>query len=172
MRVIGFAGWSGSGKTTLVVRLIPELTRRGFSVSTLKHTHHDFDVDTPGKDSYEHRAAGAREVLVVSARRAALISEWRGAPEPSLGRLLRRLAPVDLVLVEGYKRERLAKIELFRARLGKPPLHPDDPDIVALATDEPAPEAALPRVSIDDIPAIADLVLAYAEPIGRLAQSD
>ena len=126
MRVIGFAGWSGAGKTTLIVRLIPELNRRGFSVSTIKHAHHNFDLDQPGKDSYEHRAAGAEEVLVASANRVALMRELRGAPEPSLAELLRLLKNVDLVLVEGFKRDPLPKIEVFRAANGKPPLYPDD----------------------------------------------
>ena len=116
MRVIGFAGWSGAGKTTLIVRLIPELNRRGLSVSTIKHAHHNFDLDQPGKDSYEHRAAGAEEVLVASANRVALMRELRGAPEPSLAELLRLLKNVDLVLVEGFKRDPLPKIEVFRAR--------------------------------------------------------
>ena len=120
MRVIGLAGWSGAGKTTLVLRLIPELERRGYSVSTLKHAHHDFDIDKPGKDSFEHRAAGAREVLVASANRLALMRELRGAPEPSLADLLRMLAPVDIVLIEGFKREAHAKIEVHRAVAGKP----------------------------------------------------
>ncbi len=126
MRVIGFAGWSGAGKTTLIVRLIPELNRRGLSVSTIKHAHHNFDLDQPGKDSYEHRAAGAEEVLVASANRVALMRELRGAPEPSLAELLRLLKPVDLVLVEGFKRDPLPKIEVFRAANGKPPIYPDD----------------------------------------------
>ncbi|HWY80618.1 MAG TPA: molybdopterin-guanine dinucleotide biosynthesis protein B [Roseiarcus sp.] len=132
MRVIGFAGWSGAGKTTLIVRLIPELNRRGFSVSTIKHAHHNFDLDQPGKDSYEHRAAGAEDVLVASANRVALMRELRGAPEPSLAELLRLLKNVDLVLVEGFKRDPLPKIEVFRAANGKPPLYPEDANIVAL----------------------------------------
>ncbi len=135
MRVIGFAGWSGAGKTTLIVKLIPELNRRGFSVSTIKHAHHNFDLDQPGKDLYEHRAAGAQEVMIASANRVALMRELRGAPEPSLGELLRLLKAVDLVLVEGFKRDPLPKIEVFRAANGKPPLYPDDPDIVALISD-------------------------------------
>jgi molybdopterin-guanine dinucleotide biosynthesis protein B len=135
MRVIGLAGWSGAGKTTLIVRLIPELNRRGFSVSTIKHAHHNFDLDQPGKDSYEHRAAGAEEVLVASANRVALMRELRGAPEPSLAELLRLLRDVDLVLVEGFKRDPLPKIEVFRAANGKPPLYPDDRNIVALISD-------------------------------------
>src|ERR1700749_182108 len=129
MRVIGFAGWSGAGKTTLIARLIPERNRRGFSVSTVKHAHHDFDLDQPGKDSYEHRAAGAEDVLVASANRVALMRELRGAPEPSLADLLRLLKTVDLVLVEGFKRDPLPKIEIVRAANGKPPMHPNDPRI-------------------------------------------
>ena len=120
MRVIGLAGWSGAGKTTLLLKLIPELNRRGVSVSTLKHAHHAFEVDEPGKDSFEHRAAGAREVLVASERRWALMHELRGAPEPGLAELLRRLSPVDLVIVEGFKREAHPKIEVHRAANGKP----------------------------------------------------
>ena len=135
MRVIGFAGWSGAGKTTLIVRLIPELNRRGLKVSTIKHAHHNFDLDQPGKDSYEHRAAGAEEVLVASANRVALMRELRGAPEPSLAELLGLLKHVDLVLVEGVKRDPLPKIEIFRAANGKPPLYPEDPNIVALIGD-------------------------------------
>jgi molybdopterin-guanine dinucleotide biosynthesis protein B len=132
MRAIGFAGFSGAGKTTLIVGLIPELNRRGLSVSTIKHAHHGFDLDQPGKDSYVHRAAGAHEVLVASANRLALMRELRGAPEPSLADLLRLLAPVDLVLVEGFKRDSLPKIEVHRAANGKPPIHPRTIAIVAL----------------------------------------
>src|SRR5271169_6092667 len=161
MRVIGFAGWSGAGKTTLIVRLIPELNRRGFSVSTIKHAHHNFDLDQPGKDSYEHRAAGAEEVLVVSANRVALMRELRGAPEPSLAELLRLLKNVDLVLVEGFKRNSLPKIEVFRSANDKPPLYPDDRNIIALISDI-ASSSGLPHASIDDIVAAADLVLAHA----------
>src|SRR5579872_923776 len=127
MRLIGFAGWSGAGKTTLVVKLIPELNRRGFRVSTIKHAHHNFDLDQPGKDSHAHRAAGAEEVLVTSANRVALMRELRGAPEPPLSELLRLLKPVDLVLVEGFKRDLYPKIEIFRMSNGKPPLYPSDP---------------------------------------------
>jgi molybdopterin-guanine dinucleotide biosynthesis adapter protein len=165
MRVIGFAGFSGAGKTTLIVRLIPELIRRGFSVSTIKHAHHGFDLDQPGKDSYAHRLAGAHEVLVASANRLALMRELRGAPEPPLAELLRLIAPVDLVLVEGFKRDPLPKIEVYRAANGKPPLHPDDDCIVALVSDGGDSPAGLPHASIDDIPAAADLVLAHAAPV-------
>lgn len=167
MRAIGIAGWSGAGKTTLIKRLIPELKRRGSSVSTIKHAHHSFDVDQPGKDSFEHRAAGASEVLVASASRIALMRELRSAPEPSLAELLRMLAPVDLVLVEGFKRDPIAKIEVFRQANGKPPLFPQDPHIVALASDGAA-AAGPPHASIDDVSAIADLVLELAEPVETL----
>lgn len=168
MRVIGLAGWSGSGKTTLLTRLIPALTERGVSVSTLKHAHHAFDVDVPGKDSHAHRLAGAREVLVSSARRLALVRELRGEAEWSLPALLGRLAPVDLVLVEGFKREAHPKIEVFRAANGKPPLHPGDPRIVAVAADCPLPEAGRPVIPLDDIEAIADAVLNCAAPLASL----
>jgi molybdopterin-guanine dinucleotide biosynthesis adapter protein len=167
MRAIGIAGWSGAGKTTLIKRLIPELNRRGLSVSTIKHAHHAFDVDQPGKDSFEHRAAGASEVLVASASRIALMRELRGAPEPSLAELLRMLAPVDVVLVEGFKRDPLAKIEVFRDANGKPPLFPQDPHVVALASDG-SPPAHLPHASLDDVCAIAELVLAHAERVETL----
>ena len=133
--MIGFAGWSGAGKTTLIVRLIPELNRRGFSVSTIKHAHHNFDLDQPGKDSHAHRSAGAHEVLVASANRIALMRELRGAPEPSLPELLRLLEPVDLVMIEGFKRDPYPKIEVFRVANSKPPMHPEDPNIVALIGD-------------------------------------
>ena len=168
MRIIGFAGWSGAGKTTLIVRLIPELNRRGFSVSTIKHAHHGFDVDRPGKDSYEHRAAGAREVLIVSANRLALMREFRGAPEASLADLLRLVAPVDLMLVEGFKRDPLPKIEVYRAANGKPPIHPQDDCVVALVSDCVDPPVGLPHASIDDIAGVADLVLAQAAPVAAV----
>jgi molybdopterin-guanine dinucleotide biosynthesis adapter protein len=167
VRAIGLAGWSGAGKTTLIVRLIPELKRRGLSVSTVKHAHHGFDVDRPGKDSYEHRAAGAEEVLVSSANRIALMRELRGAPEPTLAQLLALLAPVDLVLIEGFKRDAIAKIEVYRAANGKPPLYPDDPRIVALISDGD-PLASLPHAPLDDIPAAADLVLRFAESVAMI----
>jgi molybdopterin-guanine dinucleotide biosynthesis adapter protein len=167
MRVIGFAGWSGVGKTTLIVKLIPELNRRGLSVSTIKHAHHNFDLDQPGKDSYEHRAAGAEEVLVASANRIALMRELRGAPEPPLSELFGLLKTVDLVLVEGFKRDPMPKIEVSRAANGKPPLYPEDRNIVALISDA-ASSGGLPHASIDDIPAAADLVLAQAKPLAEV----
>lgn len=167
-RVIGLAGWSGAGKTTLLTRLIPELARRGISVSTLKHAHHAFDLDTPGKDSYAHRQAGAREVLISSQRRWALMHELGGEAEEKLPALLQKLSPVDLVIVEGFKREPHAKIEVYRADNGKPPLHPGDPTIVAIACDSAFPEAGRPVVHLDDIAAIAEIVLAKAEPLATV----
>jgi len=167
MRVIGIAGWSGAGKTTLLARMIPRLAARGVSVSTVKHAHHAFDVDQPGKDSHTHRAAGATEVLVSSARRWALVHELRGAAEPSLRDLLKKLSPVDLVVVEGFKHGAHPKLEVFRAALGKPPLHGDDPHVVAVASDAPV-TASVPVVALDDIDAIVDVVLARAAPIETL----
>lgn len=160
-RIIGLAGWSGSGKTTLLKALIPTLTGRGVRVSTVKHAHHRFDVDTPGKDSYEHRAAGATEVLVGSAQRWALMHELRDAPEPALADLLAKLSPVDLVIVEGFKADAHEKIEIRRAGVGKPPLVDRLPNIVAVATDDPAVDPApLPRLDLNDAAAIADFILA------------
>lgn len=163
MRLIGLAGWSGAGKTTLLTRLIPHLTGQGLRVSTLKHAHHEFDLDQPGKDSHRHRQAGAHQVLVASARRWALLTELRGAAEPPLAALLARLDPVDLVLIEGFKRERHPKIEVFRSANGKPWLHPDDPAIRAVAADAPPP-GGLPQAALDDIAGVAALVLRYAAP--------
>lgn len=167
MRLIGLAGWSGAGKTTLMTRLIPELAARGVSVSTLKHAHHAFDIDRPGKDSYAHRSAGARQVLVASAHRWALMTELRGAPEPPLAALLGRLDPVDLVIVEGFKRDPHPKIEVHRAANAKPWLHPEDPCIAAIASDIPPPDAARPWAHLDDIAAIAAMALSHAEPLER-----
>jgi molybdopterin-guanine dinucleotide biosynthesis protein B len=171
MRVIGLAGWSGSGKTTLLTRLIPLLVSRGVRVSTLKHAHHAFDVDVPGKDSHSHRLAGASEVLVSSGRRWALMHELRGETEPTLAQLLARLSPVDLVIVEGFKREPHPKFEVHRLANGKPPLHPGDPSIVAIASDSAFPAADRPVVPLDDIDAIAGLALAFAQPIGDVLAS-
>jgi molybdopterin-guanine dinucleotide biosynthesis adapter protein len=165
MRIIGLAGWSGSGKTTLLAHVIPRLVGRGLTVSTLKHAHHAFDIDQPGKDSHTHRMAGATEVLVGSANRWALVHELRGDPEPSLPALLEKLSPVDLVLVEGYKREPHPKLEFFRAVVGKPLLHPDDPAIVAVASDAPLPSAKIPVVDLDHIDRIADILLEHAAPL-------
>jgi molybdopterin-guanine dinucleotide biosynthesis adapter protein len=169
MRVIGIAGWSGAGKTTLLAKLIPRLNARGVRVSTVKHAHHAFDVDQPGKDSHTHRMAGATEVLVSSVNRWALVHELRGAAEPTLGDLLAKLAPVDLVIVEGFKHGAHPKLEIYRSALGKPPLHPGDQHIVAVASDAPVPSARVPVVGLDDVEAIADLMLARAAPIAALA---
>jgi molybdopterin-guanine dinucleotide biosynthesis protein B len=164
MKVIGIAGWSGAGKTTLLARVIPRLTARGIAVSTIKHAHHAFDVDQPGKDSHTHRAAGATEVLVSSANRFALMHELRGEPELALRALLERLSPVDLVLVEGFKRETHPKLEVYRASVGKPLLAADDPNIVAIASDGPV-TARVPVVSLDDVEAVADILVARAVPL-------
>lgn len=161
MRVIGLAGWSGSGKTTLVTALIPVLVDRGLRVSTLKHAHHAFDVDRPGKDSHRHREAGAHEVMVGSATRWALMHELRGAPEPGLEALLARMSPVDLVIVEGFKRDHHPKIEVYRAAVGKPPLHPDDPHIVAVASDGPVPDAGVPHLDLNDAAGVADFIIRH-----------
>lgn len=167
MRVIGFTGWSGAGKTTLLKRVIPRLIGRGLTVSTVKHAHHGFDVDHPGKDSYAHRIAGATEVLVSSPLRFALMHELRGAPEPELHELLTHLAPVDLVIVEGFKREPHPKLEVHRAVVGKPYIFPDDPDIVAIASDGPVPDATIPALALDDVQAIVDLLVERAIPIAE-----
>jgi molybdopterin-guanine dinucleotide biosynthesis adapter protein len=167
-RVLGIAGWSGSGKTTLITKLIPLLSRRGIRVATLKHAHHAFDVDQPGKDSYEHRKSGACEVIVSSARRWVQMHEVGSGTEATLPELLRRLSPCDLVLVEGFKTERHPKMEVFRAEVGKAPLHPDDSRIVAIASDKQFPESALQVVDINDIAAVADMVLARAEPLEKV----
>jgi molybdopterin-guanine dinucleotide biosynthesis adapter protein len=160
LRIFGLAGWSGSGKTTLVTRLLPELTRRGLAVSTVKHAHHAFDVDQPGKDSWRHRAAGATEVMISSAQRWALMHEHRGAPEATLQELVRHMSPVDLLLVEGFKGEPHPKLEVHRPALGKPLLCRDDPHIVAVASDTPLAGIAVPVLPLDDVAAIARFILA------------
>jgi len=164
-RVLGIAGWSGSGKTTLMTRLIPLLVGGGLRVAALKHAHHSFEVDHPGKDSFEFRAAGAAEVIVSSSRRWVQMHELGAEPEATLAALLRRVSPCDLVLVEGFKRQRHPKLEVFRRSVGLAPLHPDDPHIVAVAADQPFPDARVPVVDLDDIAAIAALVRARAEPL-------
>ena len=157
MRVIGLAGWSGAGKTTLLTRLIPHFREQGLRVSVIKHAHHDFDIDVPGKDSWRHRQAGAEEVLVASGKRWALMHELREAPEPRLTELLSKMSRVDLVVIEGFKSEPYRKIEVHRAANAKPLLFPDDADIVGVATDT-AVETRLPTAHLDDIPAIAAMM--------------
>ncbi|MET0598875.1 MAG: molybdopterin-guanine dinucleotide biosynthesis protein B [Mesorhizobium sp.] len=158
-RVFGITGWKNSGKTTLTERLVTELSRRGFRIATVKHAHHDFDIDQPGTDSFRHRAAGAAEVAIVSGRRWALMHELKGDSEPSLEEILSRLSPVDLVLVEGYKRERHAKLEVRRLQARQStPLSASDPAIVAIAADHRVDGETLPVFALDDIAAIADFI--------------
>lgn len=162
MKVLGLAGWSGSGKTTLLEKLIPLFVARGLRVSTVKQTHHDVDLDQPGKDSYRHRAAGANEVLLTSSARWALLHELRDAPEPSLAQHLARLSPCDLVLVEGFRQAALSKLEIHRADSGKALLYPGDHHIIAIASDMPL-EAPLPRLDLNDPAAIADFILRHLD---------
>ncbi len=160
MKIFGFAGYSGSGKTTMIEKLIPLLTARGLRVSLIKHAHHTFDVDTPGKDSYRHRHAGCTEVLVTSSRRWVLMHELRGAVEPDLNQQLMHLSPCDLVLVEGFKHDPIPKIEIYRATVGEPLLHPHDANIVAIASDAPV-NTSLPRLDINQPAQIADFMLKH-----------
>lgn len=163
VRVLGLVGWSGAGKTTLLERMLPLLGARGLAVSTIKHAHRGFDLDRPGKDSYRHRAAGAREVLVAGGTRWALMHEIAG-PEPGLPEFLSRLAPVDLVLVEGFKAHRYAKIEVYRPALGKPPIWPDEAGIVAVATDAALAEACdRPLLALNDAAAVVAWALQFLE---------
>ncbi|MES2749797.1 MAG: molybdopterin-guanine dinucleotide biosynthesis protein B [Pseudomonadota bacterium] len=157
MKVIGLSGWSGAGKTTLLARLIPHLIAEGLRVSTMKHAHHSFDVDVPGKDSWLHRQAGATEVLISSGRRWALMHELRGAPEPPLAELLAKMSRVDLLIVEGFKADPHPKIEVHRAENGKPLMFPKDPTIVGVATDV-AVDTTLPVAHLDDIEAVARMM--------------
>ena len=168
MRIIGLAGWSGSGKTTLLTKVIPRIVARGLKVSTIKHAHHNFDIDQPGKDSHTHRMAGATEVLVGSGRRWAIVHELRGEAEPTLAALLEKASPVDLVLVEGFKTGSHPKLEVYRAAVGKPLLYPGDPAIVAIATDEPLPSAPIPVIDLDDTERIFDILFRYAVPVGSV----
>ena len=158
MRIFGLAGWSGSGKTTLLTGLIPELVARGLTVSTIKHAHHEFDIDRPGKDSWRHRQAGASEVMVASGRRWALMHELRGAAEPALDELVAHMNPVDLLLVEGFKRHPHPKIEVHRPSLGKPLIYPDDPHVIAVAADA-ALAAPIPLLPLSDPGAVAAFLL-------------
>lgn len=166
MKVFGIVGWSGSGKTTLLVGLLPELTGRGLRVSTMKHAHHAFDVDRPGKDSHRHREAGATEVLVTSANRWALMHENRDEPEPGIDDLLVRMSPVDLVLIEGFKRHPHPKLEVFRRANGKPMLADEDPHVVAVACDEALPGFGRPVVDLNRPDLVADFIMAYCRLAG------
>jgi molybdopterin-guanine dinucleotide biosynthesis protein B len=160
MKVMGVVGWSGSGKTTLLVALLPLLRARGLSVSTVKHAHHGFDMDRPGKDTYRHREAGAREVLVATATRWALLHEVQG-PEPALPELLARLAPVDLVLVEGFKTHPFPKLEVYRPALGKPPIWAEQPEVVAVATDAPITACPHKLLPLNDPEAVAAWMVGF-----------
>ena len=166
MRIFGLAGWSESGKTTLMTALIPKLLARGVTVSTVKHAHHAFDIDQPGKDSWRHRNAGACEVLIASDQRWALMHELREEPEPPLDRLIAQMSPVDLVLVEGFKHHPHPKIEVRRPSLGKPPLYPDDPSVVAVASDELLPGLAVPWLPLSDPAAVACFIIEH-QGLGR-----
>jgi molybdopterin-guanine dinucleotide biosynthesis protein B len=166
MKVVGIAGWSGSGKTTLVVKLVRTLSNRGFSVSTVKHAHHEFDIDQPGKDSYEHRAAGAREVLVSSTTRWALVHEHQGGPELAVDEVVARLEPVDLVIVEGYKHHSHDKIEIHRPALGQPLLAIEDAHILAVVSDALLKGLAIPVFDRDNVGAITDFLIAHFGLVG------
>lgn len=169
MKIFGLAGWSGSGKTTLLVGLIPELTAKGLRVSTIKHAHHRFDIDTPGKDSYEHRRAGATEVMVTSVDRWALMHENRGAGEPDVEALIARMTPVDLLLIEGFKSYPHEKLEVHRGANGKPLLAPEDDSIVAIACDGVLADISLPVLDLNDIPSIADFIASHCDLAGSKA---
>ena len=158
MKVFGIAGYSGSGKTTLLEKLIPQFTARGLKVSVIKHAHHGFDIDRPGKDSYRHREAGANEVLLSCNDRWALMHERRNDGDVTLDELIGRLAPCDLVLIEGFKQEPVPKLEVYRPENGKPPLFTERSDIVAVATDAEI-ETNLPKLPLNDVGAIADFVM-------------
>jgi molybdopterin-guanine dinucleotide biosynthesis adapter protein len=162
MKIFGFAGWSGSGKTTLIEQLIPRFVKRGLRVSLIKHAHHTFDVDQPGKDSYRHRHAGATEVLVTSSRRWVLMHELRGVHEPSFDEQIRHLAPCDLLLVEGFKHAPIPKLEVWRAQTGEGLLHPNDPHIVAIASDEKV-DTKLPLLDLNDVDCVAAFIVKKLE---------
>jgi molybdopterin-guanine dinucleotide biosynthesis protein B len=160
VRVFGFAGWSGSGKTTLIEKLIPRFVGAGLRVSLIKHAHHTFDVDQPGKDSYRHRHAGAAEVLVSSSRRWVLMHELRGAAEPAFDEQLKHLSPCDIVIVEGFKHAPIPKLEVWRRETGEPLIHPNDPHIVAVASDTRV-DTKLPVLNLNDDAGIASFILAH-----------
>lgn len=160
MKIFGFAGWSGSGKTTLIEQLVPRFVKKGLRVSLIKHAHHKFDVDHPGRDSYRHREAGCTEVAVVSEKRWVIMHELRGEAEPTLDEQIRRISSCDLLLVEGYKHHAMPKFEVWRKDNAKPLLHPNDPHIVAIASDAEI-ETGLPRFDLNDYDGIGDFILAF-----------
>lgn len=161
MKTFGLVGWSGSGKTTLMEQLIPALTGRGVTVSTMKHTHHKFEIDKPGKDSFKHRMAGATQVAVLSSARWALVHELRGAPEPSVDDMIAKMAPVDLILIEGFKTHGHPKMEVYRSSVREVLLQPNDPTVVAVATDEPLDGLSVPVLDLNDVSAVAGFIVAY-----------
>lgn len=161
MKIMGIVGWSGSGKTSLLIELLPILKAKGLKVSTMKHAHHRFDMDRPGKDSFRHREAGASEVLVVTSSRWVLMHESREEPEPSIEALIERMTPVDLLLIEGFKTHSHPKLEIHRESEGKPLLCSDDPEIVAVATDRVLPDLGIPQLDLNDPPSIADFILLH-----------
>ncbi|MBF0560783.1 MAG: molybdopterin-guanine dinucleotide biosynthesis protein B [Alphaproteobacteria bacterium] len=166
MMVLGLMGWSGSGKTTLICKLVPDLVGRGLEVSTVKHTHHDVDVDKPGKDSFLHRHAGAREVMLAAPSRWSLVREFREETPSDLKTLIARMAPVDLILVEGFRQDPYPKIEVFRPAMGRPRLGDGASHVVAVASDGPVPDLAVPLLDLNDVQAIADFIVDYGK-LGR-----
>ena len=161
MKIFGLVGWSGSGKTELLIKLLPELKRRGLKVSTMKHTHHDVDIDIPGKDSYRHRQAGAEEVMVASSGRWSLVHELRDEPEPDMDFLIAQMKPVDLLLIEGFKRNSHPKMEVFRPSYGEPLIAAHDPTVVGVACDEKIVGLGVPLIDLNDVGAVADFIIAH-----------
>ena len=166
-KIFGVVGWSGSGKTTLMQALLPDLIGRGYMVSTMKHSHHSFDIDKPGKDSFLHRQAGAHEVLITGAKRWALLHENRDEPEPSIDSLLAKMAPVDLVLIEGFKSHPHMKLEVHRPSIGKPLLAADDRSIVAVASDEPIKGLSVPVLDLSNVHAIGGFIVGFCGLDGK-----
>lgn len=167
MRLVGIVGWSGSGKTTLIEALLPILTGRGLTVSTMKHTHHGVDLDQPGKDTFRHRQAGATEVALVSGRRWTIMHEVRGSEPPTPELIAARLTPVDIVLVEGFKSFGHDKLEVYRTDVGKPPLYPSDAHIVAVASDTPLPALTRRQLDLNAVGSIADYIVSHWQPFRR-----